>query len=114
MTKTSGNIFEDVGFDKEEAANLLIRGQLVIQLSTLIRKRGLKQAEAAKLLSIKQPDASAIMKLKIEKFTIDRLVNFLSRFNQEMTVKTKPVRSKKSKSRIILQSFPSLFSSRQR
>ncbi len=98
MTKSSGNIFEDFGFNKEEAANLLIRAELVIQISTLIKKQGLKQADAAKLLGVKQPDISAIMKRKIEKFTIDRLVNFLSRLNQEVIVKTKPKRGNSKQS----------------
>lgn len=93
MVKSSGNIFEDLGFDKEEAANLLIRAELIIQISDLIKQRGLKQADAAKLLGVKQPDISALMKHKIEKFTIDRLVNFLSRLNQQVEIKTKPRRN---------------------
>ncbi|MCG8378683.1 MAG: helix-turn-helix domain-containing protein, partial [Proteobacteria bacterium] len=91
---SSGNVFTDLGFDKEEAANLLIRSELIIELSDLIKKSGLKQNEMAKLLGVKQPDISAIMKRKIEKFTIDRLVNFLTCLNQEVMVKTKPRRRK--------------------
>ena len=94
MTNSSGNVFTDLGFDKEEAANLLIRSELIIELSDLIKKSGLKQNEMAKLLGVKQPDISAIMKRKIEKFTIDRLVNFLTCLNQEVMVKTKPRRRK--------------------
>lgn len=94
MTKSSGNVFEDLGFEKEEATNLLIRAELIIQIGELINKRGLKQSDAAKLLGVKQPDISAIMKRKVEKFTIDRLVNFLSCLNQEVIVKTKPRRGK--------------------
>lgn len=95
LTESTGNVFEDLGFNKTEAANLLIRAKLIIQLSELIKKRGLKQADAAKLLGVKQPDISAIMQRKIEKFTIDRLVNFLSSLNQQVEVKT---RSRKNKS----------------
>ena len=94
MTKSSGNVFEDLGFEKEEATNLLIRAELIIQIRELINKRGLKQSDAAKLLGVKQPDISAIMKHKVEKFTIDRLVNFLTCLNQEVMVKTKPRRGK--------------------
>lgn len=92
MTKSSGNIFEDIGFDKEEAANLLLRSELIIKIRDIIKKRGLKQTDAAKLLGVKQPDISAIIKGKIEKFTIDRLVNFLTRLNQEVEIRTKPRR----------------------
>jgi predicted XRE-type DNA-binding protein len=92
LMESSGNVFEDLGFNKEEAANLLIRAELIIQISDLIKKRGLKQADAAKLLGVKQPDISALMKRKIEKFTIDRLVNFLSSLNQQVEVRTRPRR----------------------
>jgi len=92
MTESSGNVFEDLGFNKEEAANLLIRSELIIQISDLIKKRGLKQADAAKLLGVKQPDISAIMNRKIEKFTIDRLVIFLTCLNQQVEVRTRPRR----------------------
>lgn len=93
MTVSRGNVFEDLGFNKKEAANLLIRAELIIQISDLIKKRGLKQAEAAKLLGVKQPDISALMKRRIELFTIDRLVNFLSSLNQQVEVRTRPRRS---------------------
>ena len=92
MTESSGNVFEDLGFNKEEAANLLIRSELIIRLGELIKKRGLKQDDAAKLLGVKQPDISAIMNRKIEKFTIDRLVNFFTCLNQQVEIKTKPHR----------------------
>jgi len=92
ITESSGNIFEDLGFDKEEAANLLIRTELIVQIRDYIQKRGLKQKTAADMLSVKQPDISAIMQLKIEKFTIDRLVNFLTRLNHKVEISSKPRR----------------------
>ncbi len=92
ITESSGNIFEDLGFDKEEAANLLIRAELIIQIRDYIQKHGLKQKTAADMLGVKQPDISALMKLKIEKFTIDRLVNFLTRLNHKVEISSKPGR----------------------
>ena len=92
ITESSGNVFEDLGFDKEEAANLLIRTELIVQIRDYFKKHKLKQKMAAEILGVKQPDISAIMKLRIEKFTIDRLVNFLARLNHKIEVSSKPGR----------------------
>ncbi|MCZ6804573.1 MAG: helix-turn-helix transcriptional regulator [Proteobacteria bacterium] len=90
ITKSSGNVFVDLGFEKEEAANLKIRTELIIKIHDCIEKRGLKQKDAAELLGVKQPDISAIMKGKIGLFTIDRLVNFLTRLNHTVKVTSTP------------------------
>ena len=46
---TTDNVFEDIGFDKQEAANLKVRAILLIEIKEYIRKKGLKQKEAAAL-----------------------------------------------------------------
>tara|TARA_R110000782_G_scaffold124850_19_gene216390 strand:- start:1805 stop:2137 length:333 start_codon:yes stop_codon:yes gene_type:complete len=94
ITESSGNIFQDLGFEKEEAANLLVRAELMVQIRDIINKRGLKQNEAKELLGVEQPDISAIKNLKVEKFSIDRLVVFLSRLNRRVEVTTKKVHSR--------------------
>ncbi|MEE2987926.1 MAG: hypothetical protein VX667_09100 [Nitrospinota bacterium] len=39
--KSSWNIFQDLGFGKEEAANLLIRSKLMIELGKYTEQEGL-------------------------------------------------------------------------
>ena len=58
VTRSSGNVFRDLGFPAEEAEHLKIRSDLMIQLQKLITSRGLKQAETAKLLRVIQPRVS--------------------------------------------------------
>ena len=55
ITKGSGNLFRDLGFPEGEAQNLLLRTDLMIKIEQLIKKSGLIQSEAAKLLGITQP-----------------------------------------------------------
>src|SRR5438477_12595396 len=55
MTPSCGNIFEDIGFPREEAQHLLLRSQLMLSIERLIKRRQLSQAEAAKLLGVTQP-----------------------------------------------------------
>ena len=47
VTRSSGNVFRDLGFPRAEAEHLLIRADLMLRLQKTIAGRGLKQAAAA-------------------------------------------------------------------
>ena len=64
VTRSTGNVFEDLGFDKETAENLRIRSALMIEVEQLIRRRNLTQAQAAKLFGVSQPRVSDLMRGK--------------------------------------------------
>lgn len=89
MQRSSGNVFADLGFPPEEAAHLLIRSDLMGQLRVLITERGLTQKAAAKALGVTQPRVSDLVRGRIELFSIDTLVEMLTRFDVAVTVKTK-------------------------
>lgn len=77
IRRSTGNVFRDLGFGAEEAENLRIRADLMIQLTKLIDARGLTQAAAAKLLGVTQPRISDLVRGKIDRFSIDSLVEML-------------------------------------
>lgn len=79
VTPSGGNIFLDLGFDEEEAENLLIRASLMLRLRQFIEDEGLTQEEAAERLGVHQPRISDLMRGKISHFSIDALVNLLAR-----------------------------------
>jgi predicted XRE-type DNA-binding protein len=79
ITRSSGNVFSDLGFPSEEAEYLKIRSSLMIHLRKTIEAKGMKQAEAAKLLGVTQPRVSDLYKGKIHLFSIDTLVEMLGR-----------------------------------
>ena len=74
---STGNVFQDLGFPPEEAENLKVRADLMIQISKLIRSRRLTQARAAVLFGVTQPRVSDLVRGKIERFSIDTLVAML-------------------------------------
>ena len=76
---TTDNIFEDIGFDNQEAANMKVRAELLLEIREYIRKKGLKQYDAAALLDINRPEVSALMQSHIFKFNMDTLVDMLAR-----------------------------------
>ncbi len=78
ITRSSGNVFSDLGFPSEEAEYLKIRSSLMIHLRKTIEAKGMKQAEAARLLGVTQPRVSDLYKGKIHLFSIDTLVDMLA------------------------------------
>jgi len=78
ITRSSGNVFEDLGFPPEEAEHLKLRSDLMIHLRKVIEAKKLKQAEAAKLFGVTQPRISDLVQGKIHLFSIDTLVDMLA------------------------------------
>ena len=77
MHRSTGNVFKDLGFPPEEAEHLKVRAELMIQLTKVLERRGLTQARAAKLLGVSQPRISDLVRGKIDRFSIDTLVEML-------------------------------------
>jgi predicted XRE-type DNA-binding protein len=72
-----------------EAEHLRIRADLMLEVERIIEARGLTQAEAAKLLHVTQPRISDLIRGKLERFSIDTLVEMLSRAGVDVTVKVR-------------------------
>ena len=78
VIKSSGNVYKDLGYQGEEAANLKLRSSLMIAVAKIIRSRGLTQNEAADLFGVPQPRISELVCGKIHLFSIDKLVSMLA------------------------------------
>ena len=79
VTPADGNIFRDLGFPPAEAENLKVRSDLMSALQNVMAKRGLTQVQAAKLFGVTQPRVSDLCRDKIDRFTVDTLINMLAR-----------------------------------
>ena len=87
VTPADKNIFEDLGFDKAEAANLKIRSELMMIIKDHITQKKLTQSKAAKLMGVDQPRISKLLQGHIELFTIDVLIKMLERVGIHMQLK---------------------------
>jgi len=67
---------------------------MTLQIYRLIKSRGLKQAEAGKILGIKQPHVSALMRNRAGSFSVERLMDFLTAHGQNVEITVKPARKK--------------------
>ena len=95
MSKTkfevgSGNVFKDLGLPNAEEH--LVKAQLVFKIETILRRRGLKQAEAAELFGVKQPDVSKMLRGDFRQFSVERLLRFLVALNHDVEIVVRPHR----------------------
>ncbi|MDH5221552.1 MAG: XRE family transcriptional regulator [Betaproteobacteria bacterium] len=79
IERGSGNVFLDLGFGKAEAENLRLRSELMVRIGDYCRASGRTQAEVAKALGLTQPRLNALLKGRIDQFSLDALVNVASR-----------------------------------
>jgi predicted XRE-type DNA-binding protein len=86
--KSSGNVFADLGLPHPEQE--LLKSRLTLQIYRLIKARGLKQAEAGKILGIRQPHVSALMRNRSGNFSVERLMEFLTALGQDVEIVVRP------------------------
>jgi predicted XRE-type DNA-binding protein len=84
IEKGSGNIFRDLGFPPGEAQNLIMRAELMVKIEQFVRKSGMTQKEAARLIGITQPRLNLLLKRKIDLFSLDALVNMVARAGMQV------------------------------
>jgi predicted XRE-type DNA-binding protein len=90
ITESSGNVFADLGLPNAEQE--LVKAQLTLQIYRIIKKRGLTQAETAKILGVKQPHVSLLVRNRAGTFSVGRLMEFLTALGQDVEVTVRPTR----------------------
>jgi predicted XRE-type DNA-binding protein len=84
VVQSSGNVFADLGFADADERQTKVR--LAVAINDILRRRGLTQAKAAEQLGINQPKVSALSKYRIEGFSVERLIRFLTALNQDIEI----------------------------
>jgi predicted XRE-type DNA-binding protein len=86
LTRSSGNVFRDLGFSGDAAEHLKVRAALMVHLQKVITARGWKQAQVAKRLGVTQPRVSDLMRGRLDLFSIDTLIDMLARVGIRATL----------------------------
>jgi len=84
VVRSSGNVFADLGF--ADAGERQTKVRLAIAINDVLKRRGLSQVKAAELLGINQPKVSALSKYRLEGFSVERLMRFLTALNQDVEI----------------------------
>ena len=87
VTKSLGNVFEDLGFNTAEAAILQMRSTLMNDLRLYIEKKKLTQTQAAEVFGISQSRVSDLVRGKWEKFNLEMLITLEAKIGRKISLK---------------------------
>jgi predicted XRE-type DNA-binding protein len=83
-TTSSGNVFADLGLPNAEH---LVKADIVIAIASLIKSKGLTQAQASKLIGLAQPDVSKLLRGHFAGYSFERLFGFLRALGNDVEIK---------------------------
>ena len=86
----SRNVFKDIRVPNAEEH--LVKAQLVFKIDAIMKKRRLKQVEAAELFGVRQPDVSKMLRGEFRQFSVERLLRFLVNLDQDVEIVVRPHR----------------------
>lgn len=85
MEKGSGNVFADLGFPDAKERSLKV--ELAVEVNRLLAERGLVQERAAKVLGLRQPHVSDLVRYRLDRFSVERLMDFLTRLGKDVEIR---------------------------
>lgn len=98
ITRGTTNVFADLGLADAEERQTKLR--LAHAINTILERRHLVQAEAAKILGVNQPKVSALIRYKLEGFSAERLMLFLTSLDRDVEIVIKKKGSVRKPARI--------------
>lgn len=81
-------MFADLGLPNPDLA--LAKAELVQRIRALVAAQKLTQAQAARVLGLDQPKVSALVRGRVEGYTLDRLFRFLAALGQRVEIRVRP------------------------
>ena len=90
----STNVFADLG--APDAVERQTKTRLALRLNELLKERRLRQVEAAGVLAIAQPKVSALANYRLDGFSVEKLMELLTRLDQDVEILIRPARTSAS------------------
>ncbi len=101
---TVGSAFHALGLP--DADDLVVKADLVARIETIIRERGLTQVRAAALLGMDQPKVSALLRGRLDRFSIERLVRALRDLGQDVQLTVTSTAKRNGRGRLTFRVAP--------
>jgi predicted XRE-type DNA-binding protein len=90
IERGTGNVFADLGMP--DAVDRQTKTRLALAIAEIIKARKLRQVAAAKVLGIPQSKVSALMNYRLDGFSVERLMGFLTLLNRDVEIVIRPSR----------------------
>ena len=101
--ESSGNVFEDLGFDTATADRLTHKAELVGVLHRLQQERDLSQVAYSRLVGIPQPRLSKLFSGKIAGMSTDKLLDAIAKLGGHVTIRVEPHPSPSAAGRVEME-----------
>jgi predicted XRE-type DNA-binding protein len=88
VSKSSGNVFADLGIPNPEEH--LLKAALVRRIAIAMKERDLSQTTTAELLDVTQPDVSKMLRGHFRQFSVERLMRFLVALGLNVEIVVQP------------------------
>ena len=106
MSEKFTSVWDALIEDKVEAKNLQVRSDLMIAITEYIKENKLTQKDASELLEVSQPRISDLVNGKIDKFTIDTLLNMLTLIGIKVDISVRPVKKHTEVTEVVIERSP--------
>jgi len=96
-----GNVFADLGY--ADAKERTLKVKLALGVNRVLKERKLVQAQAAELLGIVQPHVSDLVRYRLNRFSVERLMEFLTRLGKDVEIRIaeRPARRQQAGVRVL-------------
>lgn len=81
----TGNVFADLGY--ADAKERTLKVELALEVNRVLKQRKLTQARAADLLGIVQPHVSDLVRYRLNRFSVERLMRFLTQLGKDVEIR---------------------------
>src|SRR5437588_10028531 len=88
VTEGSRNVFADLGLPNPQQE--LLKAHLTLQIYAILKDSGMTQVEIAKILGVRQPQVSLLMRNRAGNFSVGRLMEFLTALRQDLDITLLP------------------------
>jgi predicted XRE-type DNA-binding protein len=97
----TGNVFADLGY--ADAKERTLKVELALEVNRVLKQRKLTQSRTAELLGIVQPHVSDLARYRLNRFSVERLMQFLTQLGKDVEIRiaTRPARRPRSAVRVL-------------
>ena len=88
IVRDTGNVFADLGMP--DADERQTKTRLAMAVNEIIQQRKLKQIDAARVLGIPQPRVSALVRYRLNEFSVEKLMGFLTSLGHDVEITIRP------------------------
>jgi len=91
ITYGSDNVFADLGMP--DAVERQTKTRLALEINKIVKARKLKQTDAGSVLGIPQSKVSSVANYRLDGFSVERLMGFLTALDQDIEIMIRPSRN---------------------